>query len=78
MMPLIYGEPGKQYEIVSIFGGRGLAKKLLEMGIRPGEIIKIVSNSFGGPILLAINNSRIGIGRGMAGKIIIKPLERRY
>ena len=76
-MPLIYGKPGHEYRIVSIFGGRGLTKKLFEMGLRPGEIIRVIANSFGGPILLVINNTRIGIGRGMAGKIIIQPLERR-
>ncbi|MCD6122671.1 MAG: FeoA domain-containing protein [Spirochaetales bacterium] len=73
-MPLLYGKPGKQYEIVSLFGGRGFSRKLFEMGIRPGVIIKVITNSGNGPILVGINNSRIGLGKGMAGKIIINSI----
>jgi len=76
-MPLIYGEPGRQYEIASLFGGRGFTKKLFEMGIRPGVIIRVIVNSGNGPILVAINNSRIGLGRGMAGKIIINSISKK-
>jgi len=42
------------------------------MGFLPGEQLMVVSAS-GGPILVILHGSRVGIGRGMAGKILVSP-----
>jgi len=57
--------------LLSIDGGRQLRHRLTEMGLVPGVTVKIVQDQ-GGPILVAVHNTRLAIGRGMAKKIQVK------
>lgn len=77
MMTLIFGKEGEEFEIVELRGGSELVRRLYEMGIYPGVRVSIVSNSGFGPIILGINSTRIGLGRGMAAKIIVRSLRKR-
>ena len=62
-------------KIVNIQGGAGFYRKLSVMGIREGQIIKIISKQpFRGPITFQIRNSSITIGRGMAYKIYVEEI----
>ncbi len=70
-MPLIYAKPGEVLHIRSIGGGRNLSKRLAEMGLYPGSTIKIISNQ-GGPVIIAVGETRLAIGRGMAAKIFVR------
>ncbi|WP_292459946.1 FeoA family protein [Methanothermococcus sp.] len=47
-------------------------KKLYELGIIPGSKITVISSNKRGPILVRIGNSKIAIGRGMAGAILVE------
>ena len=77
MMALAFGRPGEEFEVAELKGGRGFIRRLSEMGIYPGVKLSIVSNQGFGPIILAVNSTRIAIGRGMAMKIIVKPLKTK-
>ncbi len=68
LFPLTEAPIGKPVRLVSINGGKKLNHRLVEMGLTPGVKIRILQNS-GGPLLLAISDSRIALGRGMAHKI---------
>ena len=68
LFPLTKAPLGKPVRLVSIDGGKKLNHRLVEMGLTPGVKIRILQNS-GGPLLLAISDSRIALGRGMAQKI---------
>jgi len=68
-MPLDSAREGQWVRIVSIDGGRGLVTRLLAMGLLPGTPVLVMRNRGRGPCLLAVRNSRIAIGRGMAHKI---------
>ncbi|MCD6442650.1 MAG: ferrous iron transport protein A [Thermotogae bacterium] len=70
MMPLSYARNGK-YRVVSIMGGRNLRKRLADMGISEGTLLK-VSNSMNGPVLIEVNGSRYVIGTGMAMRILVR------
>ncbi len=72
MLSLVMVEPGKKVEVVEIRGGRLLAKRLSDMGIYPGVELEVVSNIGQGPVIVAREGNRIGIGLGMAHKIIVK------
>jgi Fe2+ transport system protein FeoA len=39
------------------------------MGLVPGVILTVISNSGRGPVVISLQGSRIGLGRGMAGHI---------
>lgn len=73
MMPLSMVNPGQIVQIVQITGGRGLVSKLANMGFYPGVIVEVISNK-NGPLIVAREGIRLGLGFGMAHKILVKPL----
>ena len=71
MMPLTTVNPGQEVTLIDIQGGRGLRSKLYSMGLIPGVKLTIVGNR-GGPIMIAVNDTRLALGFGMARKIIVE------
>jgi len=62
-------------KILNINGGFGFQRRLRVMGVREGQIIKVVSKQpFRGPYTISIGGSNITIGRGMANKIAVEVL----
>ena len=59
-----------------IDAGRRLKHRLTELGLTPGVMVTIVQNN-GGPILISVRGSRIAIGREMANKIQVIPLNEQ-
>ncbi len=68
-MPLGLIREGTRAILRSVQGGRGLRGRLASLGLIPGAEITVLRNGGGGPFVVAVNNSRICIGRGMAMKI---------
>jgi ferrous iron transport protein A len=65
---------GESGEIVQIRGGRGITRRLTDMGFVPGAFVRLVSDAGGpGPVLVKMNGTQIGIGRGMARRVLIRP-----
>ena len=61
--------------ILNINGGFGFQRRLRVMGVREGQILKVISRQpFRGPFTIAIGGSNITIGRGMANKIAVEVL----
>lgn len=59
--------------VVDIRGGRGMMNRLQAMGIRPGKKITKVSSMFmRGPVTIEVDNFRVAIGFGMAGRILVE------
>ncbi|MFW6139619.1 MAG: FeoA family protein [Spirochaetota bacterium] len=73
MVPLSMVDPGQRVEIVQIRGGRGIVSRLTGMGFYPGVVVEIISNRRG-PLIIAREGIRLGIGFGMAHKIYVRPL----
>jgi ferrous iron transport protein A len=71
MIPLTTINPGQQVTLVDIQGGRRLRSKLYSMGLIPGVKLTLMGNS-GGPIMIAVNDTRLALGFGMAQKIMVK------
>ena len=69
MIPLSYAQNGR-YRVVSIRGGRNLRKRLADMGISEGTVLRVF-NSMNGPVLVEVNGSRYVIGTGMAMRIMV-------
>ncbi len=63
---------GAKAVIVHIEGGLGLVGRLNALGIRTGvHITKISSQLMRGPVTLALGNTQLAIGHGMARKIMV-------
>ncbi len=70
-LPLTMATPGVTLTLVEIASNNGLRHRLTELGLTPGVDFRVLQSE-GGPLLLAVHNSRLAIGRGMAHKILVK------
>lgn len=63
----------KQGQRVVICGctGQGAELRMRDLGLFPGEELLVVSSSFG-PVLVRVGDARVGIGRGLARKVMCR------
>jgi Fe2+ transport system protein FeoA len=71
--PLVQAGDGEQVKIVAIRGGGNVQRRLSDLGLTPGKRVTVVAGQLGGPILVAIDASRVAIGFGMALKVHVVP-----
>jgi len=76
VFPLAMAGRGDLVKVVRIQGGAKFAYRLKEMGLGAGDMLRVVSSGFGGPLIVEIGGSRLAIGRGMALKIYVALDER--
>jgi len=74
LMPLSMAGPGQEVRLVGIRGGWGIRRRLADMGLTPGEKVWVVQSGPSGPLLIAVRDSRLALGRGMAHKIMVEPI----
>lgn len=72
-MPLSLAAIGETVEVVGFSGGHKFSQRLTSMGLYTGAIVKIVSRTDSGSVVLAIQDSRLGLGAGMAHKVRVMP-----
>ncbi|MBN2329414.1 MAG: ferrous iron transport protein A [Candidatus Omnitrophica bacterium] len=71
IIPLSLVETGRSVRLAFINGGRELRSRLADMGLVPGMELRVIRNT-GGPFIIAVKNSRLALGRGMAQKILVR------
>ena len=74
VMPLSMLGCGNRGRIADLTGGPGMNRRLCELGLVPGEMVTIVPGGMGGQMVVLAGNTRLGIGRGMAHRIMVRPL----
>lgn len=57
--------------LTEILGERKERHRLTELGLVPGVHIEILQNR-GGALLVAVRDTRLALGRAMAGKILVQ------
>jgi Fe2+ transport system protein FeoA len=68
-------EIGKQARVISVGGEDAIARRLLEMGVTPGAIIRVVKTTlFGCPIEIRVRNSHLALRRTEADSILVESL----
>jgi len=72
-MPLSMVPPGSVVKIIRIYAGRGLAQRLMELGLTSGAEVKVLKNDVG-PLLLHVRGVTIALGRGVASKIFVEKI----
>lgn len=68
---------GKIYKLVGFEACQELKEKIYSMGLNSGARLKIIGNSGHGPVGLEVRQTRLGIGRGMSRKILVKAIDPR-
>ncbi len=71
IVPLATLPEGKEAEVVGVVAGRGLARRLAELGFMRGEKVRVL-RSGPGPVLVLVKNSKIALGWGVAKKILVR------
>ena len=71
-MPLAMVSPGEKATVVDIRAGRGLARRLTDMGLTPGTTLRVINSQSVGPILIDLRGSRLVLGFGVAQKIMVE------
>ena len=72
-MPLNAIGTGKCAQVDSLEGGQIMCKKLMEMGMNTGSVIKMVKNDIGA-LIVKVGETRLVLGRGMAQKVIVREI----
>jgi Fe2+ transport system protein FeoA len=72
MMPLAMVAPGEEVRLIAVRGGQRMRKRLADLGLNPGLTVRVVQRNAHGPLILAVMDSRIALGRGMAHKIMVE------
>jgi len=71
--PLALLSKNQKGRIISVHGGLGFRRRLNVLGIREGQIVKVVSKQpLRGPLTIAVNGCQMTMGRGMAHKILVE------
>jgi len=67
--------PGARAEVVEItWRSHGVVCRLVQMGFTPGAVVEVVANYGRGPIVVRVRGVEVAIGRGLASKVLVKPL----
>jgi len=66
--PLSMAESGVPVRIVALGAGRGLDRRLTEIGLNIGAVVTVCQRQ-GGSLLVARGATRLAVGGGMAHKI---------
>ncbi len=72
MMTLAMASPGEEVRLTAIHGGQRMRKRLADLGLNIGMKVSVLQHNGGGPLLLAVKDSRLALGRGMAHKIRVE------
>lgn len=66
-------ETGNKARVIRINRGAGAEQQLMDMGIVPGvEVELLAKHPLRGPIIIKLGNTRIALGRRLAGSIEVE------
>jgi Fe2+ transport system protein FeoA len=71
-MTLANSKIGEEVRLVEVQGGKQIRRRLADLGLNMGMTVRVVHGISRGPIILAVKDSRLAIGRGMAEQIIVE------
>ena len=71
-MPLGHLRPGEVGVVRELAGGWGFVSRLATLGFTPGVEITMVQNFGRGPIIVLVRDTRVALGRGEAGKVLVR------
>lgn len=72
-VPLVMLPESTEAIVTRVWGGRGLVRRLLEMGFTQGARVKVLHCGGPGPVLVDVRGSRVALGVGVAMRILVRP-----
>jgi Fur family ferric uptake transcriptional regulator len=74
-MPLTLAKQGERVKVTDFTGGSESRMRLLSMGLRIGDEVQVITNLGKGQMAIAVDFKRFVIGRGLAQKIMVLPIQ---
>jgi Fe2+ transport system protein FeoA len=71
--PLSLASAGEQVTIVDVRAGQRLRQRLAELGLVPGTVVEVVHSLGHGPVIVALGDTRLALGRGASHKVLVEP-----
>ncbi len=76
-MPLSFAPKGVPLRVLGLYCGRGLARRLMNMGIIPGRLLRVIKSGGPGPLIIELltglqGNPRFALSFGIASKIMVE------
>lgn len=68
---------GEIAEIVHVAAEKATRRRLLDLGLLPGVDLQVLQSA-GGPLLVAVRDSRLAIAREIARNVFVKRKEQLY
>lgn len=73
LLPLPLATPGVPVRVAGFTQGRDVEKRLAGMGLTLGSEVELLQQD-GGNLVLAVGNTRLALGCGLAQKILVYPV----
>lgn len=73
VLPLAFLPAGRRGVVKEVLGGFGFRRRLAEMGLVKGAVVRVIRNDRG-PLIIALGEARLALGFGMAQKVIVQEL----
>ena len=73
LIPLAFVGAGQSARVDDFAGGWGLRRRLAGMGMREGSVVRVISVG-PGPVIVCCGETRLALGHGMAGRIMVSPV----
>lgn len=70
-LPLAMASVGDRVWIVQIKGGHRMVRRLTDVGIVQGREVTVISRAVSGSVIVALQGCRIGLGAGMAHRVVV-------
>lgn len=72
-MKLLDAPKNKSVRIIHYSGGKGVDFKLRQLGLTPGQEVKVLRFApLGGPVMVDVEGRSVALGRGIAARIQVE------
>jgi len=72
VFPLAFLPEGAQGVVREIRGGLNARRRLYELGLTEGTLVRVVRSIGPGPIVVEVRGARIALGRGVSMKVLVE------
>ena len=69
--PLILASEDERVRVVAVGGGRGMVRKLADLGLSAGCEVTVLRRERGGPMVVARDEMRLALGAGIAHRVLV-------
>ena len=76
VVPLSALGTGEHAVVAELSASHGLLARMVSLGFTPGAPVTVVQNFGRGPLIALVRDTRIALGRGEAGRIMVRRSSR--